>query len=72
MSDVYSGPERRHVATLTDEQMDAIAEKAAAKALEKVYAEVGKSIVQKFLWIVGVAAVGIVMWLTGKGVIKLP
>lgn len=68
----YDGPERRHPTVLTDEQMDAIAEKAAAKALEKVYAEVGKSIVHKLLWIVGVAAVGLVMFLSGKGVIKLP
>lgn len=68
----YEGPERRHPAVLTDEQMDAIAEKAAAKALEKVYAEVGKSIVHKLMWFVGVAAVGIVMFLSGKGIIKLP
>lgn len=64
----YEGPERRHLATLTDDQMDAIAEKAAEKALQKVYAEVGRSIVQKLFWGVGVAAVAVLMWMGAKGI----
>lgn len=72
MSDNYQGPERRAHATLSDADMEAIAERAAAKALEKVYAQVGKSIVTRVFWVVGLAAVGLVMFLSGKGVIKLP
>lgn len=67
----YAGPERRQVATLTDEQMEAIAEKAAEKALEKVYAGVGRSVATKLLWILGAGALWIVWWLGGKG-IKIP
>lgn len=70
MSGEYRGPERRSF-PLSDGQMDAIAERAAEKALEKVYAEVGKSIVRKLLWLVGAAGLGLFMWMTGKG-IKLP
>jgi len=52
---------------LTEEQMEVIAEKAARKALELVYAEVGKSVLKKLAWLVGLIIVGIALWLAGKG-----
>ena len=69
----WQGEERRQgqVIVLTDEQIDHIAEKAAERALEKVYATVGKSVVTRLLWVVGVVALGLVMWLVGKGTITL-
>jgi hypothetical protein len=62
---MYEGPERR--AALTDEQIELIAERAAEKALEKVYASVGRSVVQKFLWILGASALALAAWLKGSG-----
>lgn len=60
--------------SLTDEQIDLIAEKAAEKAVAKMtsmmYREVGKGVVDKFFWIVGLSAVGVYVWLQQKGVIK--
>jgi hypothetical protein len=62
---------RRHVRPpfggLTPEEVDAIAERAAKKALEHVYAEVGKSVVRRLLWIIGTVAVGALILLAGKG-----
>jgi hypothetical protein len=52
---------------LTEEQMDLIAEKAARKALEFVYAEVGKSVLKKLAWLVGLIVVGLALWMAGKG-----
>jgi len=56
--------ERREVLNLNEDQIDYIAEKAAAKAVArmtgKMYEEVGKTIVSKFFWLVGLLAVGIV------------
>ena len=43
---------------LTEADIERIAEEAAKRALEKVYSEVGRSIVTKALWIVGAAALG--------------
>jgi len=61
-------------APLTDEQIERIAERAAEKAVTKltdhVYREVGKSIVQKFIYIVGVTAVAFFLWAQSKGLIK--
>ena len=51
---------------LTDSQIEAIAERAAGKALEKVYAEVGKSVLKKLAWLVGLVVVSAAMYLAGK------
>lgn len=52
---------------LTDEQIEQIAERAAVVALEKVYTEVGKSVLKKMAWLTGAAVVGLAMWLAGHG-----
>jgi hypothetical protein len=63
--------DRREGRTLSNEEIDAIAERAAELALEKVYADIGKSVVRRFLWIVGAAAVAIAAWAHGAGYINL-
>lgn len=55
---------------LTDEQIDVIAERAAAKAIEKVYTEIGKNVVKRFFWLVGVATLVLLAWLGGTGHLK--
>jgi tetrahydromethanopterin S-methyltransferase subunit G len=52
---------------LTEHDIDEIAEKAAERALEKVYAQVGQNILKKITWLLGIAAIGLVMWLGGNG-----
>jgi hypothetical protein len=52
---------------LTEADIDILAEKAADRALEKVYAEVGKNVTKKFLWIVGAAAIALAFWFTDTG-----
>ena len=58
---------------LDDIAIERIAERAAEKAIEKltnhVYQEVGKSVVSKFVYIVGACSVGLYLWLKSKGVI---
>ncbi len=52
---------------LTEHDIDEIAEKAAERALEKVYAQVGQNILKKLTWLIGIAAIGLAMWLGGNG-----
>lgn len=52
---------------LTEAQIEAIAERAAEVALNKVYTEVGKNVLKKLAWLAGVAVVGLAMWLAGHG-----
>lgn len=68
----YEGEERRATTRLSDEQIAIIAEKAAEVALKRVYTNIGKSVVSKFLWICGAAALAIVAWMNGAGSLKLP
>jgi hypothetical protein len=54
---------------LTDAQIEQIAERAADKAFERVYTQVGKSVLTKLAWFAGAAVIGIGMWLSGHGVL---
>lgn len=50
---------------LTEAQIDAIVDKAVEKTFNRVYQEVGKSILTKMAWLTGAAVVGLFMWLGG-------
>lgn len=58
---------------LNDSEIEKIAEKAAEKAIEKltaqVYQEVGKSVISKFVYIIGACSIGLYLWLKSKGVL---
>lgn len=62
--------ERRTVNTLSDEQIEEIAKRAAEIAIQHVYIEVGRSVIKKTFWLAGVVTVGLFIWLSGNGVIK--
>jgi uncharacterized membrane protein len=70
----YKGLERRTEAHISDAQINAIAERAAEKAMEKLtnqaYQAIGKGVVSKFLFVVGVLATMAYMWASAKGLIK--
>lgn len=67
--------ERRSNVQLTEEQIEEIAETAAKKAVEKLthafYKEIGKTVVEKFLLIIGVISVGVMFWMAGRGYISM-
>lgn len=60
---------------LSEEQIKEIAEEAAKIAVVKMqstaYEAVGKTVVNKFLQFIGIAAVGLGLWLYDKGLIKI-
>ena len=62
----HQGHERR-ATILSNEQLEAVAERAAELALEKVYASIGKSIVTKALWVAGAGLAALAAWLKGSG-----
>lgn len=68
----YDGEERRRSMRLSDDEIRIIAEHAAEVALEKVYTQIGKSVVNKVLWLAGAAALAVAAWLNGSGSLKLP
>ena len=60
---------------LTPAQIEEIAEKAAEKAVAKitqnVYAEIGKGVVRKATWIIGMLAVVALLWAQSKGFVGI-
>lgn len=80
--DVYLRKKNQMGRLFTDEQLDELAEHLAPKLapqlaplvraeLEKhFYTAVGKSVVEKFFYFVGIIAIGVLSWLDYKGFIK--
>ena len=58
--------ERRQT-RLSDEEFEKIATRAADIAQERFYAEIGKSVVKKALYVIGAGVVALVAWLGGSG-----
>ena len=56
---------------LTDKEIEDIVEKVTERVIENVYTSVGRSVVTKFFWFIGVAAIGLVTYLAGVGHIKV-
>ena len=59
---------------LTEEQIEHIAERAATKAIAKLethlYTTVGKSVLNKLAYVVGVICLSVYFYLQSKGLIK--
>lgn len=56
--------------SLTQDQIDEIASRAADKAIERitqqVYQQVGRSVINKLIWIVGSLSVAFYIWFSDK------
>jgi len=52
---------------LTEDEIEVIAEKAAEKAVEKFYLEVGKHTVKKALMVLGAGVIFLLVWFSSNG-----
>ena len=64
------GEERRR-GPLSDEQMEAIAARAAEIALDAIYSDVGKGVVKRVAWAIGLGVVMLFGYLVKRGHIPL-
>jgi hypothetical protein len=60
-----------HIDARITENMQKIAELAAQKAIDKVYADIGASMVKKLVYGVGILFLALLIFLAGRGA-KLP
>ena len=62
--------ERIQPIMLTHDQIEEIASRAADKAIDRitqhVYQQVGRSVINKLMWIIGSLAVGTYLWFNDK------
>lgn len=63
--------ERRQTVTLTEEQLDHIVQKVADEVFNRIYAEIGKSLVKKLSWMFGISILGLFIYMASKGFIKV-
>lgn len=69
MRNGYTGIERRK-SRLTDEEFHSLAREIKKLALDEIYADIGKGVVKRLLWLLGLGGSGAVAYLTMKGYIK--
>lgn len=48
---------------MTDEEVEILVERVTKRVVESFYAEVGRNVVKKFLWLVGIVVFGLAAWL---------
>lgn len=62
----------QHRFELTEAQLNHLAEKAAERALENIYAQVGKGVLRKFMFLIGIVVISAAAYFAGKGVLVVP
>lgn len=63
----FTPPEdhERHL-PITDAQLDVIVERAVEKVFDRIYADVGRNVVKKLIWALGLIVTVICVWIVGK------
>jgi hypothetical protein len=62
----YNPPEDHEPIHLTEAQIDHIVDRAVNKVFDRIYAEVGRSVLKKLAWAVGLIITGLALWVAGK------
>ena len=55
---------------LTDEQIELIVERVTERVIDNVYISVGRGVVKKAFYIIGIGVLALVTWLAGNGHFK--
>lgn len=71
---VYTGPERRSGVSLSQDQINQIADHAAERAVAKMkdefFKEIGKRVWNGIVWAAGISVIAAFLWAQSKGLIK--
>jgi hypothetical protein len=62
---------RKPFGGLSESDVERLVERVSAQVLNNFYLEVGRTVMAKFLWVIGLATVGLLVWLTGSGKLKI-
>ncbi len=68
----WAGEERRVRVTLTEDQINEIVEKTVEQVFQRMYADVGRGAIKKLAWISGAILMGLLLWLSSTGHMKVP
>lgn len=59
------------IGPLTEAEVELLVERVCERVMVNFYSQIGKSVVNKMFWLVGVIAVSIAIWLAGAGKLKI-
>jgi hypothetical protein len=57
-----------HAISISEADLERIAELAVQKVVDKLYLEVGKGVLKRLAWVIGISVVALLMWMGGKGI----
>lgn len=76
LQEMVRGSVAEQIEARTKEEIDTIAEQAASRAVQKMtdeaYKMVGKSVLNKLLWLIGLMVMGLYLWLDKHGMVPKP
>lgn len=55
---------------MTETEVQDLVEKVAQRVMENFYLEVGRSVAKKAMWVIGLATVAVIIWLSGADKLK--
>ena len=63
--------EERRIVRLSEEQLEYIIKGVKKQAMDEIYADIGKGVVRRILWVLGLIAAGLLGYLAAKGHIQI-
>lgn len=67
MTDEKSGA----IGPLSEVEVELLVERVCEKVMLNFYSQIGRSVVNKLFWVIGVIAVSVALWLAGAGKLKI-
>lgn len=62
--------EERRLVRISEDQLDYIIKGVKKQAMDEIYADIGKGVVKRVLWMLGFGGAGFTAYLAAKGYIK--
>ena len=58
-------------AGMTEDEIEDLVGRVSDKVVSRFYEEVGRGVMKKILWVIGLATISLLIWLAGTGKIKI-
>jgi hypothetical protein len=65
------GERRAPFSGLSEDDVEELVGRVTQKVLDKCYQDIGRSVVNKALWVIGLVSVSLLIWLAGAGKLKI-
>jgi hypothetical protein len=67
----HSSAYRQPFGGMSEDEIEDLVGRAAQKVMDNFYRDIGKSVLSKVLWAIGLVTVSLLIWLAGAGKLKI-